>query len=287
MKAPKRVGFTLIELLVVIAIIAILAAILFPVFAQAREKARQITCVSNERQMGLGLLQYVQDYDETYPRAEDAAFTQWYTMVMPYIKNGSQGNPGFYYGVGGIWQCPSFPNDWGEGQEYGVNLCVCPVDYPAAWYSTGWIQNPDLVVTLGDIPAPADTIALAEKGRNGCNNGADNPCFNYPDFVPAESEWTSTGVGPISNGVAANDNSNHAVLSSVQCDWPYSGPDNKWECAEMPRYRHSNTSSMLFCDGHVKSMTLGSVKWYQNVYVAKSYRPAIANDFWYDPGQPY
>ncbi len=63
----KKQGFTLIELLVVIAIIAILAAILFPVFAQAREKARQTTCASNEKQMGLAILQYQQDYDEMFP----------------------------------------------------------------------------------------------------------------------------------------------------------------------------------------------------------------------------
>ena len=70
-KTPSRSGFTLIELLVVIAIIAILAAILFPVFAQAREKARQTSCLSNSKQLGLGLLMYVQDYDETWPRNDD------------------------------------------------------------------------------------------------------------------------------------------------------------------------------------------------------------------------
>ena len=91
---PK--GFTLIELLVVIAIIAILAAILFPVFAQAREKARQTSCLSNQKQIGLGIMQYVQDYDETYPyfQMNQAKLTggvepiAWTTVVQPYIKNG-------------------------------------------------------------------------------------------------------------------------------------------------------------------------------------------------------
>lgn len=92
----NRRGFTLIELLVVIAIIAILAAILFPVFAQAREKARQSVCTSNLDQIGLGLTMYVQDYDETYPTSwakgvpGDANF-----YIQPYLKNA------------GILQCPS------------------------------------------------------------------------------------------------------------------------------------------------------------------------------------
>ena len=65
----KTKGFTLIELLVVIAIIAILAAVLFPVFAKVREKARQTVCLSNEKQIGLGFMQYVEDYDEVFPMA--------------------------------------------------------------------------------------------------------------------------------------------------------------------------------------------------------------------------
>ena len=79
----------MIELLVVIAIIAILAAILFPVFAKAREKARQISCASNLKQIGLGIMQYVQDNDETLPvsRHDDTASTPWQVQIMPYVKS--------------------------------------------------------------------------------------------------------------------------------------------------------------------------------------------------------
>src|ERR1700677_5081156 len=97
MKPQMRFGFTLIELLVVIAIIAILAAILFPVFAQAREKARGITCISNIKNIDLAIIMYSQDYDENLvfwylptnlPNDNYAAWeTDWVTMIEPYVKN--------------------------------------------------------------------------------------------------------------------------------------------------------------------------------------------------------
>src|SRR5260370_33159582 len=95
MKRTRKPAFTLIELLVVIAIIAILAAILFPVFAQARERARMTTCVSNMRQIGTSLMMYVQDYDETYPyirfHGSDAIKGHntyvWKNAIRPYLKS--------------------------------------------------------------------------------------------------------------------------------------------------------------------------------------------------------
>jgi len=93
-------GFTLIELLIVIAIIAILAAILFPVFAQAREKARATTCLSNSKQMGLAMMMYAQDYDEAYPQGWYAGPPEawWLTLIQPYAKDRDQG---------GLRSCPS------------------------------------------------------------------------------------------------------------------------------------------------------------------------------------
>ena len=94
MRIMRRNGFTLIELLVVIAIIAILAAILFPVFAQAREKARQTQCTNNMKQNALAVLQYIQDYDERFPMSlylaiqnnQPCIFTL-YNAIYPYVKN--------------------------------------------------------------------------------------------------------------------------------------------------------------------------------------------------------
>src|SRR5437763_9234011 len=86
----RRMGFTLIELLVVIAIIAILAAILFPVYAQAREKARQTSCISNNKQYSLATLMYVQDYDETFPfeaNMSGSCVATFYQDIQPYTKN--------------------------------------------------------------------------------------------------------------------------------------------------------------------------------------------------------
>jgi prepilin-type N-terminal cleavage/methylation domain-containing protein/prepilin-type processing-associated H-X9-DG protein len=139
-----RSGFTLIELLVVIAIIAILAAILFPVFARAREKARQTSCLSNEKQLALAILMYAQDYDEkVHCRFANAP---WWIVIQPYIKNTQ------------ILQCPSSTNPY---PAYGMNyrapqFSVVALDAePTLWYSS---------VSLAFFVAPAGDIMLGDNG---------------------------------------------------------------------------------------------------------------------------
>jgi prepilin-type N-terminal cleavage/methylation domain-containing protein/prepilin-type processing-associated H-X9-DG protein len=127
-----RRGFTLIELLVVIAIIAILAAILFPVFARAREKARQSSCLSNVKQMMTAVMMYVQDYDERFPRyagyrapsvvMPEGGYDYWFECIYPYTKNAqifscpSQSHSGIRSG-GSTANHPDFP----DGVNYGWN----------------------------------------------------------------------------------------------------------------------------------------------------------------------
>src|SRR5579872_3529367 len=177
MKSHYRVkAFTLIELLVVIAIIAILAAILFPVFAKAREKARQITCLSNEKQMGLAFMQYVQDYDEVYPPSQytdkgadgNPVGILWMTFIQPYIKNGDtqvfDGVP-FIGGTTGVFMCPSYP-DPSQGTAYGVNLLICPV---INFDTFGPPPSPPLMASMASIDAPANIILVAEMGVNDGN----------------------------------------------------------------------------------------------------------------------
>ncbi len=163
-------GFTLIELLVVIAIIAILAAILFPVFAKAREKARQISCASNERQIGLGITQYVQDYDETLPLRYNAfpPEVSWRAMIQPYVKSA------------GIFQCPSNPSKSlpdlgsdGENASYAVARYDSgsggpfrdgtngPVPVPLAA-----IQAPATVLEAGEITARWSEMNIADTTAN-------------------------------------------------------------------------------------------------------------------------
>lgn len=160
MFARKR-GFTLIELLVVIAIIAILAAILFPVFARAREKARQTSCLSNLKQLGMATEMYCQDYDDTFSMSIYLAGTQAYTMYhvhMPYMKNVQ------------IFQCPSEQNALTAAELAGLGIPMapgfsgCSYNFNYALFEDGpnnaLTGANDPVVNLARIPKPAETAAM-------------------------------------------------------------------------------------------------------------------------------
>jgi prepilin-type N-terminal cleavage/methylation domain-containing protein/prepilin-type processing-associated H-X9-DG protein len=156
-KTRQPRAFTLIELLVVIAIIAILAAILFPVFAKAREKARQTSCLSNEKQIMLGTMQYSQDYDEINPYVYgQAGSSNWMQLIYPYVKNT------------GIFKCPSdsYSRGTNEKDANGNNLpgAPIPVSYSEVliwgdWGGTFSFSNS----TLASITSPSSTIAIAER----------------------------------------------------------------------------------------------------------------------------
>jgi len=249
-----RFGFTLIELLVVIAIIAILAAILFPVFAKVREKARQITCASNEKQLGLAVLQYVQDYDETTPLCETGPY-EWTTEISPYIKSGSNSGSGGYAYGGEVWHCPSSP-----APSYQESYIPLPNTFtiPPQW-GWGWM---DKTVTLAAMAAPSDHLLFFEAGANGTAGTSANVCAIGAD----ESTWTTSKA--IDDTVGADKSFTHD--SDDAAAWWTGAPGFWGDGSFFPRYRHTGMTNMVFADGHVKAMRKGQLKWYTNICLSPS-----------------
>jgi len=221
----RSYGFTLIELLVVIAIIAILAAILFPVFAKVREKARQISCASNEKQLGLGVLQYMEDYDETFPQGNpnygDTA--GWAGPIAPYLKSPS------------VYKCPDDPTVYNPGS--GV------------WQDVSYAMNDSLlgdgnrnssgvagVASLSEMAAPSSTVMLCEAFGATMNINNATATTDYSSGATMDSNfWGGCPSGCTSYYATGNPPGQKLVMLS----YALTGI-------------HTNGSNYLACDGHVK-----------------------------------
>ena len=184
-KYCKAKGFTLIELLVVIGIIAIIAAILFPVFAKVREKARQITCASNMRQLGLAFAQYTDDYDERLPSAIDSGFGGagstggWIFMNAsgPLVLNPAAGSIFPYVKSTKVYVCPDDANGQTSGDSYAVNSCTVELNPDG---STDH-QQPHPGRSLNAFDAPSSFMLLAEEDwTHDATGSTDDGILWYP-----------------------------------------------------------------------------------------------------------
>jgi prepilin-type N-terminal cleavage/methylation domain-containing protein/prepilin-type processing-associated H-X9-DG protein len=237
---PVRKGFTLIELLVVIAIIAILAAILFPVFAQAREKARAISCVSNLKQIGLSWSMYTQDYDETViPYSTGGGSTSsafaWTYVLQPYIKNYQ------------VYKCPD--SLYAIGYTYNANIAradgynlsgprsLAGIQLPAAtpvFIDGNGISGPTTNLTVISFPNPYNQSAAFFM--NGVTFAGGRILATITDAA-ATSNTLTWGGWSTGNGSGATGNG--------------TGASNPGGVAAT---RHSSGANYSFSDGHVKFM---------------------------------
>ncbi len=288
-KKVRNSAFTLIELLVVIAIIAILAAILFPVFAQAREAARTTVCLSNEKQIALALMMYVQDYDETMPCAfaginpinnGGVNVIPYDMQLMPYIKEAnvftcpSDAIPRDNSSIGGFWDGnyaarqikrsygyignintaqydsdPSNPNNCGGG------ACADPNTGMSAW-GQGY--------TLASIDQPASTLAIVESYAGNGGGGA------YNDSVVG-SPWGGLFTGCDTYKLAGRTKPAVTPTDTYQgtnssCKSQYTDP------TLIPTKGHRNQGNYVFADGHVKIERWGDIR-HDDYYLFKRTKP--------------
>ncbi len=241
-RTDMRRGFTLIELLVVIAIIAILAAILFPVFSQAREKARQTQCISNLRNIAMAAMQYVNDYDERFMPHECWAcggqwgarhdpHQRWSVRIQPYTRNIQ------------IFECPSggterintSPPNWSPGGDPDI---WGPLSYAWGWaFPRSWNG---ILHSLGAVPRVLGYWSWSEMRSTGRTQA---------EFAkPAETRLIADSAhkdGCCNRTVVPN----HCG-SAWWCGNPEGGP---WDDAKRDKYtRHQKGSNYIFVDGHVK-----------------------------------
>jgi prepilin-type N-terminal cleavage/methylation domain-containing protein/prepilin-type processing-associated H-X9-DG protein len=244
-----RLGFTLIELLVVIAIIAILAAILFPVFARARENARRSSCQSNLKQIALGIKQYLQDYDEKFPlvawNLSSSPYGGWAYIIQPYVKSDQ------------IYQCPSQANR----DNVTPSLTSDTPGYSDYFYNS----NLGYATTSGSCPnvVPYNKQTVSESEIDFSSNvimigdGGRGPSDNIANYPPQASYDAGTDYTSIASP-SPNPNTTRPISRYVpgwytrQTDnlGVYAFKDGKY--LQMVNNTHFEGMNLAFADGHVK-----------------------------------
>jgi len=260
MKSQRRLGFTLIELLVVIAIIAILAAILFPVFAQAKLAAKKTVDLSNVKQIGLTFFMYGNDYDDYLPNGlEDGLKDQTYIMaaeLAPYTKNRA------------IWKGPTSPYKDGTLQhqqgDNGYGDYIAPPNDPCV----GLTSVPDTIdpVYFSDIYPPDDYMfntLLSSYVRGGCPGGGTTgtPGYTHPGASMTSGTPGGDGTDSGTNGIGgAPTTYTNIGKVALLFDFPVSATDwpgtavNFWGAGWNGAFNQQNNLVML--DGHAKSFPL-------------------------------
>jgi prepilin-type N-terminal cleavage/methylation domain-containing protein/prepilin-type processing-associated H-X9-DG protein len=282
----QRRAFTLIELLVVIAIIAILAAILFPVFAQAKAAAKKTADLSNTKQHALGVNMYAADNDDMFPRNVYTTRINlwgwqtphtWREGILPYIKNGAakyvDGANSQTFADGGIFDTPAKPGNRGAyGANFNLMTGNCHWDNGAG--NTRCDQNGDGTPN-GNTPFPSVSMTALD--------------------APAQiaASWT-VGIHP--GWKASGDISESSWWWWGGAQWPpvFSGPTSgeKYDADAtgyptwaMPRYRYTEGLNAAFADGHGKFSKKGSFNWCKYVYVKGLTHNWNDNwDWLFDPG---
>lgn len=239
----RKSAFTLIELLVVIAIIAILAAILFPVFAQARAKARAASCLSNQKQINLAWQMYLQDYDEQMApmkvNSPGQAYPEmwWPKLCEPYIKNWA------------IFRCPDAPDPqsiWGGGPLawWGNQQRYASVGYNYLGLGIWWDCGDTIGVGLASVSKPATTVSFCDTAYQGTGDPfPTNTRFGF-STVQAPAQYAAIYPAPHTctwyNGVLGG------------WDWTRNGPKPNFMGWGIDR--HSEGMNVGWVDGHVKFM---------------------------------